>query len=110
MNEPLNPAINQASPNNVVLEYITPNTVSLNLHFILTAGKKLTVGMPYMMLEGQNSFAIKLIDVWDRKGVVYLKVQDLATTKIKTISWNLVYSGEFWLWSLADYETLTEKD
>lgn len=97
---------NQTSPDGEVLEYITSDTVKLNLHFILTSDKKLTLGMPYMMLEGTHSNAVKLLHVWDDEGIVYLKVQDLATTMTYTISWNLMYTGEFWLWSLADFDYL----
>jgi hypothetical protein len=59
-----------------------------------------------MMLEGRNSFAVKLLDGWENEGVVYLKIQDLTTSRTHTISWNLKYTGEFWLWSLADFDYL----
>jgi hypothetical protein len=97
---------NPVSPNNKVLEYITPHTLKLNLPFILTMDNKLTLDMPYMMLEGEKSLAINLHDFWDYEDVVYLKIQDLTTEKIYTISWNLMYSGDFWLWSLADFDYL----
>jgi len=88
------------------LHYVTPSTVVLNLPFILTVGKELTLGMPYMLLEGNRSTAVKLLNVRDAQEFVYLIVQNLQTLKTFELSWNLNYEGSYWLWSLADYETL----
>ena len=92
--------------NKNILEYLPPNTVILDLPFILTPDKTLTVGMPYMKLEGLHKDAIKLLDVWDEDNVVYLKIQNIQTGKINTISWILDYSGGYWLWSLASLDYL----
>lgn len=90
------------------LHYVTPSTVVLNLPFILTVDKELTLGMPYMLLEGNRSTAVKLLNVRDAQRFVYLIVQNLQTQKTFELSWNLEYTGSYWLWSLADYETLTK--
>jgi hypothetical protein len=95
------------------LQYVTPNTVVLNLTFILTLHKELTLGMPYLLLEGNRSTAVKLLNVRDAQGFVYLIVQNLQTQKTFELSWDLNYTGSYWLWSLADYDTLmivTPKD
>jgi len=91
-----------------ILHYVTPSTIVLNLPFILTVGKELALGMPYMLLEGNRSTAVKLLNVRDAQGFVYLIVQNLQTLKTFELSWNLEYTGSYWLWSLADYETLLE--
>jgi hypothetical protein len=36
-----------------------------------------------------------------------LNVQNLQTQKTFELGWNLEYIGSYWLWALADYETLT---
>lgn len=94
-----------------VLEYILPDTIVLNTHFILTQGKRLTKNMPYMKLEkktiGEDVAAIRLLNYQDYQGVVYLNVQDLKTNKCYNLSWNMEMDGDWWLWSLADIETLT---
>jgi len=93
--------------NKVVPVYITPDVVQIDLPFILTYGKTLVLGMPYMLLEGNRSTAVKLLNVRDAQGFVYLFVQNLQTQKTFELSWNLEYTGSFWLWSLADLQTLS---
>ena len=90
---------------NQVIKYLTPDKVRLNLPFILTHDKLLIIGIPYMKTEywlaDSKTEAVRLLDVWDSDGIVYLKVQNLVTGKIDTLTWNLEYTGGFWLWSLA---------
>lgn len=90
-----------------ILQYVTPSTVVLDLPFILTLHKELTLGMPYLLLEGNRTTAVKLLNVRDEDGYVFLNVQNLQTLKTFELSWDLNYTGSYWLWSLADYETLT---
>jgi hypothetical protein len=97
--------INSSGKN--VLEYITPDTIVLDLSFIMIQGKRLTKSMPYMLLEGSHTKAVRLLNVRDAEGVVYLNVQELLTDKTCTLFWNMEYTGDHWLWSLADFETLT---
>lgn len=98
--------LNTHTFNKKKLEYLTNNTVILDLPFILTTKKELKIGMPYMMLEGGHTDAVKLLDVWDKDNFVYLKVQDLSNCRLYTVSWNLGYAGDFWLWSLASLSHL----
>jgi hypothetical protein len=89
-----------------ILQYVTPSTVVLDLPFILTVGKGLTLDMPYMLLEGNRSTAVKLLNVRDEDGYVFLNVQNLQNLKTFELSWNLNYTGGYWLWSLTDLDTL----
>jgi len=89
-----------------VLQYLSSNAIKLDFHFILTHQKELVVGMPYMLLEGSKTTAILLLDVWDDREYVYLKVQNIETMKINELSWRLDYKGEYWLWSISSYEFL----
>jgi len=103
--------INSAGRN--VLEYITPDTVVLDLDFIMTQGKRLTKGMPYLLLEkkvaGHDTAAIRLLNFQDYQGVIYLNVQDLKTKRRYNLSWNMeIDSDGWWFWSLSDFETLTD--
>lgn len=95
-----------------VLEYITPDTIVLNLDFIMTQGKRLTKGMPYMKLEkrtiGEDTAAIRLLNFQDYQGVIYLNVQDLKTNRCYNLSWNMEIDGDIWFWALSDFETLTD--
>ncbi len=86
------------------LIYLPDNSVILNMPFILTINKLLKIGMPYMKLEGSHTDAIRLLNVFDENGCVYLKIQNLQTGKVNTISWNLNYSGDYWLWTIASMD------
>jgi len=95
-----------------VLEYISDDTIVLDLYFIMTTGKRLTRGMPYLKLAnkniGEDIAAIRLLDFQDYEGMIYLNVQDLKTEKCYNLSWNMEIDGEgIWFWALADFETLT---
>ena len=83
------------------------DTFILDIPFLLTTDKTLITGMPYLYSEGNRTKAIRLVDVQEVQGIVYLKVEELKNQKTFTLSWNLNYTGNYWLWSLADYDTLT---
>jgi hypothetical protein len=95
-----------------VLEYDSPDSMVLDYPFIMTQSKRLIKNMPYMKLEksvsGTKPTAIRLLNFQDYEGVVYLNVQDLQTGKCYNLTWNLEYYGDWWLWSLADFNTLTD--
>lgn len=95
-----------------VLQYYRPDSLMIDLPFILTQNKILTRNMPYMLLEkrvaGEYIAALRLIDFHENNGIIYLDVQELITNRTYSLSWNMEYNGDCWLWSLADYETLTE--
>jgi hypothetical protein len=95
-----------------VLEYISSDSIILDLPFIKTTGKRLTKGMPYLLLEkkvdGHDTSAIRLLNYQDYQGVIYLSVQNLKTNRCYNLCWNMEIDGEgMWFWSLADFETLT---
>ncbi len=94
-----------------VLEYISDTTIVLDMHFILTRGKTLSVNMPYLKLEkkiaGNDIVAVRLLDFEDMDGIISLYVQELKSKKTYYLSANMDYDGEMWFWTLADFETLT---
>ena len=95
-----------------VLEYLSPNTIVLDLHFIMTTGKRLTLGMPYLKLAnkniGEEIAAIRLLGFQDYEAILYLNVQDIKTNRCYNLSWNMEIDDEWWLWSLSDFETQTD--
>lgn len=96
-----------------VLEYLSPDTIALDLDFIMTQCKRLTKGMPYLLLEkkvaGHDTAAIRLLNFQDYHGVIYLNIQDLKTNRCYNLSWNMEMDSDWWLWSLADIDTLTNR-
>ena len=95
-----------------ILIYLNPGTVILKLPFILTQGHRLVLGMPYMVTEqwlaDSRTEAIRILDIWDESGIVYIKTQSLVDFKVTTLSWNLEYTSDFWLWSIADLQSIIE--
>ena len=83
------------------------DSIILDRPFILTQDKTLVTGMPYMLLEGNRTKAIRLLDIEIVQGIVYLMVQELKSPKTFTLSWNVEYEGDYYLWTLADYDTLS---
>ena len=96
-----------------VLEYLSNDTIILDLPFIMTQGKTLTKGMPYLKVEkktiGEDIAAIRLLNYQDYQGVIYLNIQDLKTNRCYNITWNMeIDSDGWWFWSLSDFQTLTD--
>ena len=60
-----------------------------------------------MYTEGNRVAAVRLLKIWQEDHIIYLDVHELGSQKTFTLSWNLNYNGDYWLWSLADFETLT---
>ncbi len=93
-----------------VLQYFSPDSLMIDMPFILTKSKMLTRKMPYMLLEkkvaGECIAAIRLVDFYEKGGIIFLDVQELITDRTYTLSWNVEYLGDWWLWSLADFQTL----
>ena len=86
------------------VQYISPLTVVVDLPFILSNERKLTVGSPYLYLEGSHITAVKLLDVWDADKYVHVKIQDLTTGTITILKGSSDYSGDNCLWSLASLD------
>jgi len=104
------PYINAAG--HLVLEYISDDTIVLDLHFIMTTGKRLTRGMPYLKLAnkniGEDIAAIRLLGFQDYQGIIYLNVQEIKTGRHYNLSYNMeIDSDGMWFWSLADIQTIT---
>lgn len=87
-----------------LLQYLPDHRVYLNLPCILTLNKTLWIGMPYLYHEGQKTFAIRLLHVWDSDGFVYLRIQNLQTGQVYKISSILKDDTEFSLWEIASLD------
>ncbi len=99
--------INNSEVNiNSVLQYLPDYRVYLNLPCVLTLNKTLRIGMPYMYHEGQKTFAIRLLHVWDSDGFVYLSIQNLQTGQVYEISIILKDDTGFSLWEIASLDYL----
>ena len=61
----------------------------------------LVFNMSYLKLEGQHVDAVRLLDVWDENGYVFLQIENVTTGIVDSISWSLEYEGNFWLWTIV---------
>ena len=95
LTEPVNPAHKE--------------TFVLDRPFVLTQDKTLPIGMPYLYNEGKHSIAVNLLEVWQEDSIVYLTLKELQSKKSFIVSWNLEYSGSYFLWTIADLQTLLNK-
>lgn len=95
-----------------VLEFVSPDSIILDLPFIMTTGKRLTKGMPYLKLAnkniGEDIAAIRLLGFQDYEGMIYLNVQDIKTNRCYNLTWNMEIDDDWWFWSLADYNYLLD--
>ena len=95
-----------------VLEFVSPDSIILDLPFIMTTGKRLTKGMPYLKVEkqiiGEDIAAIRLLGFQDYEGMIYLNVQDIKTNRCYNLTWNMEIDDDWWFWSLADYNYLLD--
>ena len=92
--------------------YINSDTILFDYNIILVKDSKLKIGNAYLKIGSwftdSSPRPVKLLDVWDKECVAYLKIQDLQTGKTEIISHNLQYIGETWIWSLANLDYLCE--
>jgi len=76
-----------------VMQYFQPDSLMIDLPFILTVRKILTCKMPYMLLEkkvmGNYTAAVRLVDFYEKDGIVFLDVQELTNNRTFTLSWNM---------------------
>ena len=93
-----------------VLEYVTPNSIVLDMPYILSRDKRLSINNPYLKLEkkvaGNDIAAIRILDFEDADGIISLNVQEQPNGRTYTISANLDYYGDMWLWTLAEIDFL----
>lgn len=94
-----------------ILEFISPTEIVLDLPFIMTIGKRLSINFPYLKIErklaGDDIDAIRLTNIEVRDNILQIYVQDLKSKKTYNLEWNMEYSGSYWMWSLTDFEMVT---
>jgi len=88
------------------MKHAHKDTFVLDRPFVLTQGKNLVTGMPYMYSEGNRTAAVRLVKTWVEDNIIYLIVEELNSSKTFTHSWNLDYQGSYFLWTIADLPTI----
>jgi hypothetical protein len=88
------------------MKYCRQDPFTLDRPFILTHGKTLYKGMPYLFSEGSHHVAVRLLKVWEEDDFIYLSLEELQSGRPFKVSWNLEYDGDYYLWSLADLPSI----
>ena len=78
----------------------------MKVSLVLTQDKNLVTGMPYLYSEGSHTAAVRLLKAWEEDDFIYLNVEELKSTKTFTLSWNLDYSGSYYLWTISDLPSI----
>lgn len=98
------------SSGKMVMKYISPSEIILDLPIINTRNKRLKLNMSYLKTErklsGNDLTAVRLLNFDISDGIIQLKLQELKNKQVYTIDWNMDYTGSYWLWSLSDLETI----
>ena len=81
-------------------------TFVLDRPFILTQGNSLTTGMPYLYTEGSFMAAVRIKDIYECERIIHLLLEELKSGRRFTVSWNLEYTGGYYIWSIADLPTI----
>jgi hypothetical protein len=93
-----------------VLEYISQTEIFIDLPIIMTRNNRLSINMPYLKAENKLSgcdlIAIRLLNFDISGEAIQMYVQELESKKEYNLEWNLDYTGHYWLWCLADFDTI----
>ena len=92
-----------------MIKYLPNNRVYINLPCILTLNKTIAIGMPYLKVEGSHTDSIRVLDIRDAEGYVYIKIQNLKTGEVHTISWILQNDIEYCLWYLVSLDYIERR-
>jgi hypothetical protein len=98
------------SSGKLVMKYISESEITLDLPFILTQNKRLKLNMPYLKTEnnlsGNDITAIRLLNFEASDSIIQLKIQELESKRTYMLEWNMDYTGNYWMWSLTDFDTV----
>ena len=97
-----------------VLEYKSQTEIFVDLPIIMTRNKRLSINLPYLKIErlisGDSIAAIRILNFEVSDSILCLQVQELESKKAYTLEWNMDYNGNFWLFCLCDFETISSHD
>jgi hypothetical protein len=86
--------------------FVHPISVIINKPFILTINNDLVLGQQYLYSEGSYIAGVRLIDMWLDESFIYLRLQELQSEKSFVASWDTDFDGQYYLWSIADLQTI----
>jgi hypothetical protein len=87
-----------------IFTYYTDGSVKVKMDNILTTNQVLFPGMPLLKSEGQRFDVVKVLEVWDDKGFLYVNVEDIKTGRVMNLSQRI--GVDYIVWTLVSYDYL----
>ncbi len=84
--------------------YYPNGSVQVRMDNILTTEQVLYPGMLLLKSEGQRFDVVKVLEVWDDRGFLYVKVEDNKTERVMTLDQRI--GVDFYVWTLVSYDYL----
>lgn len=73
---------------------------------ILTANQVIFPGMVVLKAEENHFDSVTIREIWDKNGILYIKIENNKTSKVGTISMRI--GTGYNLWTLISYEYLAD--
>jgi hypothetical protein len=90
-----------------VFTYYPDGSVKVRMDNILTTNQVLFPGMLLLKSEGQRFDVVKVLEVWDDKEFLYVKVEDNKTGKVMNLSQRI--GVDYFVWTLVSYNYLDRR-
>jgi len=90
-----------------IITYYPDGSVQILMNCIMTIDHIIFPGMILLKSEGIHFDVVKVLEIWDKDGYLYIKIEDNKTAKISTISKRI--SIDYYLWTLISYEYIADK-
>jgi hypothetical protein len=90
-----------------VFTYYPDGSVKVRMDNILSTNQVLFPGMLLLKSEGQRFDVVKVLEVWDDKEFLYVKVEDNKTGKVMNLSQRI--GVDYFVWTLVSYNYLDRR-
>lgn len=90
-----------------LIKYYSDGSAKILMDNILTTDQVIYPGMMFMKFEGIHLDIIKILEIWDEKGYIYIQIKDNKTGKIETISHRI--GADYYAWTLISYGYMAEE-
>jgi hypothetical protein len=87
-----------------IFTYYPNGSVKVRMDNILTTDQVLFPGMLLLKSEGQRFDVVKVLEVWDDRGFLYVKVEDNKTGRVMNLSQRI--DVDYYVWTLVSYDYL----
>jgi hypothetical protein len=79
----------------------------IRMEYILTTDQVLFPGMLVLKSEGQRFDVVKVLEVWDKYGFIYIKIEDNKIGRVLTLSQRI--DAKYYVWTLISYDYLDRR-